>query len=71
MLPPIWNQETEEEFNILKKIVLQMKEKLDEIPLPFKFMYRPPGHEFHMNLVDYLNQIEERLQTLEKNASDS
>lgn len=48
-----------------------MKEKLDEIPLPFKFMYRPPGHEFHMNLVDYLNQIEERLQTLEKNASDS
>lgn len=62
------NSQIQMELTSLQRTVSKLKEKLDQIPLPFKFMYRPPGQEFHMNLVDYLNQIEERLQKLEKNA---
>lgn len=64
----MWNHEMEEQLSSLTRVVNTLKTKLDQIPLPFKFMYRPPGREFHMNLVDYLNEIEERLQKLEKDA---
>jgi hypothetical protein len=50
------------------KTVKALKEKLDNIPVPFKFMYRPPHREFHMNLTEYLDEIDERLRKLENNA---
>ena len=31
-----------------------------------KLMYRPPGASDHMNIVEYLDNIEERLRCLEK-----
>jgi hypothetical protein len=63
------NQEMEERLSSLTRVVNSLRSKLDQIPLPFKFMYRPPGRDFHLDLVAYLNEIEERLQKLEKDAS--
>jgi hypothetical protein len=55
----------EEQLNSLTRLVNSLKNKIDKIPMPLKFMYRPPERE-HMNLVDYLNEIDRRLKEVEE-----
>lgn len=59
------NYEIEKELNILKVSMLKLQEKINKIPMPFKFMYKPPGEEEHWNLVTYLDSIDQRLKKLE------
>jgi len=61
----MWNYEMEERLNSLTRLVNSFKEKLDQIPMPFKFMYKPPNREEHINLVEYLNEIDKRLKEVE------
>ena len=61
----MWNYEMEERLNSLTRLVNSLKEKLDQIPMPLKFFYKPPEREEHMNLVDYLNEIDRRLKEVE------
>lgn len=42
-----------------------IEEKLAQIPIPFKLMYKPPYDEKYLNLVDVLNQINKRLKQIE------
>lgn len=58
------------ELNSLKSQILKIKEKLDKIPMPFKFMYKPPGEDVHWNLVEYLDSIDARLRKLEDGSTD-
>jgi hypothetical protein len=59
-----------EELNLklsfLEKRIEAIEEKLRQIPIPFKLMYRPPEKEHHVNIVEYLDEIDKRLQELEK-----
>ena len=61
----MWNHEMEEHLNSLTRLVNNLKQKLDQIPVPFKMMYKPPEREEHMNLVEYLNEIDRRLKEVE------
>lgn len=54
-----------ERLNLLETKVKRMEEKLNQLPIPFRLMYRPPEREQHMNIVDYLNEVETRLKQLE------
>lgn len=54
-----------ERLNLLETKVKRMEEKLNQLPIPFRLMYRPPLREQHMNIVDYLNEVEARLKQLE------
>lgn len=58
------------ELNSLKSQILKLKQKLDKIPMPFKFMYKPPGEDVHWNLVEYLDSIDARLRKLEDGSTD-
>lgn len=58
------------ELNSLKSQILKIKEKLDKIPMPFKFLYKPPGEDVHWNLVEYLDSIDARLRKLEDGSTD-
>jgi len=42
-----------------------IEEKLSQIPIPFKIMYKPSYEEKHLNLVDVLDQINKRLKQIE------
>jgi uncharacterized FlaG/YvyC family protein len=57
-----------EEWNSLVKTVQQLKKKLDQIPIPFKFMYKPPSREEYVNIVEFLDELDKRLKRLEENA---
>ncbi len=57
---------TTEEWNSLVKTINRLKDKIDQIPVPFKMMYKPPEREEHVNLVDYLDEIDHRLKYLEE-----
>ena len=54
-----------EEWNSLVKIVQNLKSKLDQLPVPFKMMYRPPQREEYVNIVEFLDELDERLRKLE------
>ena len=54
-----------EEWNSLVKLVQNLKGKLDQLPVPFKMMYRPPQREEYVNIVKFLDEIDERLRKLE------
>jgi hypothetical protein len=58
-------QVSPEEWNSLVKIVQKLKSKVEQIPVPFKFMYRPPSREEYVNIVEFLDEIDERLRKLE------
>lgn len=62
----MWNHEMEEHLNSLTRLVNNLKQKLDQIPVPFKMMYKPPEREEYMNLVEYLNEIDRRLKEVEE-----
>jgi hypothetical protein len=49
----------------LESRIEAIEEKLNQIPIPFKLMYRPPGEEHHVNIVQYLDEIHKRLKELE------
>ena len=59
------NQQIQMELNSFKIELQGIKEKLNKIPMPFKFMYKPPGEDIHWNLVEYLDSIDARLRKLE------
>lgn len=59
------NYEIQKELNSLKIKLEAVTEKLNKIPMPFKFMYKPPGEDVHWNLVEYLDSIDARLRKLE------
>lgn len=59
------NYEIQKELNSLKIKLEAVTEKLNKIPMPFKFMYKPPGKDVHWNLVEYLDSIDARLRKLE------
>jgi len=61
----MWNHEMEERLNSLTRLVNSLKQKLDQIPVPFKMMYKPPEREDYMNIVEYLNEIDKRLKEVE------
>ncbi len=54
-----------EEWNSLVKMVQSLKSKLDQLPVPFKMMYRPPQREEYVNIVEFLDELDERLRKLE------
>ena len=59
------NQVNLEEWNSLVKIVQKLKDKIDNIPVPFKFMYKPPSREEYVNIVEFLDELDQRLKKLE------
>jgi hypothetical protein len=46
-----------------------MEEKLNQLPIPFRLMYKPPGEKEHVNIVQYMDEVDKRLKELEKNGS--
>jgi len=54
-------------LNLLETKVKTMEEKLNQLPIPFRLMYRPPEKEHHVNVVQYLDEVDKRLKKLEKN----
>ena len=54
-------------LSFLEKRLDRIEEKLNQIPIPFKLMYRPPETETHVNVVQYLDEIDKRLKELEEN----
>ena len=54
-----------EEWNSLVKLVQSLKAKLDQLPVPFKMMYKPPQREEYVNIVEFLDELDERLRKLE------
>lgn len=68
----MWNnQQIETELNFFRSELKGIKEKLNKIPMPFKFMYKPPREDTHWNLVEYLDSIDDRLRKLENAITDS
>jgi hypothetical protein len=56
-------------LSFLEKRIERIEEKLNQIPIPFKLMYRPPETEHHVNVVQYLDEIDKRLKELENGNS--
>lgn len=52
-------------LNSLDKRLVVVEEKLAQLPIPFKMMYKPVQKNEHVNLVEYLDEIGERLKNLE------
>jgi hypothetical protein len=52
-------------LSFLEKRLERIEEKLNQIPIPFKLMYRPPERSDYVNVVEYLNEIDNRLKQLE------
>jgi hypothetical protein len=59
--------ELNQKLSFLEKRIEKIEEKLNQIPIPFKLMYKPPGEEHHVNIVQYLDKIDKRLKELEEN----
>jgi P2-related tail formation protein len=49
----------------LDKRLEAVEEKLSQLPVPFKIMYKPAYREKHVDLVEYLDQINKRLEQIE------
>jgi ParB-like chromosome segregation protein Spo0J len=54
-------------LNLLETKVKRMEEKLNQLPIPFRLMYRPPGEKEHVNIVQYMDEVDKRLKELERN----
>lgn len=52
-------------LNSLDKRLSVIEEKVAQIPIPFKIMYKPDYLEKHINLVEYLDHINKRLEQIE------
>lgn len=51
--------------SFLEKRLNRIEEKLNQIPVPFKLMYKPEYSDTHKDIVDYLNTINKRLEQIE------
>ena len=60
-------EELIQKLNLLEIRVNAMEEKLNKLPIPFRLMYRPPEKEHHVNVVQYLDEVDKRLKELERN----
>lgn len=64
-----------EELNLklsfLEKRLERIEEKLNQIPIPFKLMYRPSDKTDYVNIVQYLNEVDNRLKNLENDKTNS
>lgn len=56
-------------LNLLETKVKRMEEKLNQLPIPFRLMYRPPGEKEHVNIVQYMDEVDKRLKELERNGN--
>jgi len=54
-------------LSFLEKRIERIEEKLNQLPIPFRLMYRPPGEKEHVNIVQYMDEVDKRLKELEKN----
>lgn len=54
-------------LNYLESRIELLERKVAQIPIPFKLMYRPPYQENHMDIVEYLDKIDKRLEQIENN----
>ena len=52
-------------LNSLEKRIESIERKLESLPIPFKLMYRPPTREDYVNVVDFLDETDRRLELLE------
>ena len=62
-------EELIQRLNLLETKVKRMEEKLNQLPIPFRLMYRPPGEKEHVNIVQYMDEVDKRLKELERNGS--
>ena len=53
-------------LNLLEIRIARIEEKLNQLPIPFRLMYKPPGHEHHVNIVQYMDEVDKRLKELEQ-----
>jgi hypothetical protein len=58
-------EQLNQRLSYLEARLTAIEEKLSQIPIPFKLMYKPPEEEKHLNLVDVLDQINKRLKQIE------
>ena len=59
-------EELTQKLNLLEIRIARIEEKLNQLPIPFRLMYRPPGHKNHVNIVQYMDEVDKRLKELEK-----
>lgn len=59
-------EELNQRLSSLERRLARIEEKLDQLPIPFRLMYRPPEREHHVNVVQYLDEIDKRLKALEE-----
>ncbi len=52
-------------LSLLETKVARIEEKLNQLPIPFRLMYRPPEKNEHVNIVHYLDEVDKRLKELE------
>jgi hypothetical protein len=52
-------------LSFLERRIERIEEKLNQIPVPFKLMYKPPYEEEHSDIVDVLDRIIHKLKQLE------
>ena len=62
-------EELIQRLNLLETKVKRMEEKLNQLPIPFRLMYRPPGEKEHVNIVQYMDEVDKRLKELERNGN--
>ena len=56
-----------QKLNLLEIRIARIEEKLNQLPIPFRLMYKPPGQEHHVNIVQYMDEVDKRLKELENN----
>lgn len=58
------NQVKEMLISLQKKLEI-LEERVNELSEPLELMYRPPERGEHVNIVEFLNEIDSRLKKLE------
>jgi hypothetical protein len=56
-------------LSLLESKIARIEEKLNQLPIPFRLMYRPPDETEHVNIVQYLDTVDKRLKEIEKNGN--
>lgn len=60
-----------QKLNLLETRIRRIEEKLDQLPIPFRLMYRAPDKTEHVNIVQYLDEVHNRLKELENDKTSS
>jgi len=56
-------------INFLEKRLNRIEEKLNQLPVPFKLLYKPEYSNTHQDIVEYLDKINLRLKQIEDGKS--